>query len=103
MRENYYVNPIQKTATAGEHRKVDIALLSVSGMCYPNCAAHVRNSLLTLNGVINANVDRAIGIAGVAYNPELVTVEMLLSAVASAGNDGRNVYSARFISKEALP
>jgi len=98
MDENCYVEPIQKNATAEERQKIEKALFVVWGMGCPNCAARVRNSLLLLNGVVNAYVDHTAGVAGVIYNPELATVEMLISAVARAGNDGRHEYGARLLS-----
>jgi copper chaperone CopZ len=102
MDENCYVEPIQKTITAEEHRNIEMALLSVWGMGCPNCEARFRNSLLSLNGVVNAYVDHTAGIAGVAFNPEMANVEMLINAVARAGNDGRHEYSARLLSNEVL-
>jgi len=101
--DNCYVEPIHKTITAAERRNIEMALLSVWGMGCPNCAARVRNNLLSLNGVVNAYVDHIAGVAGVAYNPELATVEMLISAVARAGNDGRHEYGARLLSMEVSP
>ena len=98
MDENCYVEPIQKNATAEERQKIEKALFVVWGMDCPNCAARVRNSLLLLNGVVNAYVDHTAGVAGVIYNPELATGEMLISAVARAGNDGRHEYGARLLS-----
>ena len=98
MDENCYVEPIQKNATAEERQKIEKALFVVWGMGCPNCAARVLNSLLLLNGVVNAYVDHTAGVAGVIYNPELATVEMLISAVARAGNDGRHEYGARLLS-----
>ena len=100
MDDNCYVESIQKTITAEELRNVEMALLSVWGMGCPNCEARVRNSLLSLNGVVNAYVDHTSGIARVAFNPEMANIEMLISAVASAGNDGRHEYGARLLSTE---
>lgn len=100
MDENCHVEPIQKTSTPEERLKIEMTLLAVWGMGCPNCAARVRNSLLSLNGVVNAYVDHTAGMAGVTYNPDLATVEMLISAVSRAGNDGRHEYGARLLSKE---
>ena len=102
MDDNCYVEPAQKIVTDEERQKVEMALLTVWGMGCPNCAARVRNSLLSLKGVVNACIDHTVGIAGVVFNPELATVEMLISAVARAGNDGRHEYSARLLSNEVL-
>ncbi len=102
MEENCHVEPIQKTTTVEERLKTNIAFLTVWGMGCPNCAARVRNGLISLNGVINANVDHIAGVARVIYNPDLATVEMLTLAVASAGNDGRHEYGARLLNNEVL-
>lgn len=100
MEDNCHVEPIQKTITAEELQNVEIALLSVWGMGYPNCEARVRNSLLSLNGVVNAYVNHTVGIAGVAFNAEMANLEMLISAVARARNDGRHEYGAQLLSME---
>jgi hypothetical protein len=54
MDDNCHVDPVQKTPTVEERQKVQTILLIVRGMGCPNCAARVRNSLLALNGVIDA-------------------------------------------------
>lgn len=103
MNDTCYVEPIQKIVADEERQKVEMAFLTVWGMGCPNCAARVRNSLLSLNGVVNAFVDHITGMAGVAFNPQLVSVEMLLGAVAHAGNDGRHEYGAQLLSMEISP
>ena len=60
-----------------------------------NCANRVRNSLVSLKGVVDARVDHNIGKAQVAYNPDLTGIDDLVAAVASAGGDGRHEYGAR--------
>jgi len=95
--DNCYVEPAQKIVTDEERQKVEMALLTVWGMGCPNCAARVRNSLLSLYGVIEAYVDHVFGMAQVVFNPELATVEALLLAVARAGNDGRHEYGAQLL------
>ena len=79
MDENCYVGPIQKNATAEETYMVEMALLTVWGMGCPICAARVRNSLLSQNGVVEAYVDHITSIARVAFNPELASVETLFT------------------------
>lgn len=103
MEENCYVAPFQKTITAEERQNIETALLTVWGMGCPSCEARVRNSLLSLTGVVNAHVDRIAGIAGVTFNSNMVTIEKLIFAVSSAGNDGRHKYKARLYSKEVSP
>ena len=103
MEENCHVEPIKKEASADEFENAETILLAVTGMGCINCANRVRNSLLSQNGVVDAYVDHITGMAGVAFNPELTSVEMLLSAVVSAGNDGRHKYGARLLSMEVSP
>jgi copper chaperone CopZ len=100
MDDNCHVEPIQKTITDEERHNAKIALLLVWGMGCPNCAARVRNSLLSQNGVVDAYVDHNASIARVAFNPEVASVDILLSAVARAGNDGRHEYGARLLRME---
>ena len=91
---NCHVEPLQKTATPVELQSVTSALLTVEGMGCPSCAARVRNSLLTLTGVVEAQVllDRAL--VDVTYNPHLADIPALVNAVARAGGDGRHEYRA---------
>ena len=95
MDENCHVEPLQKTATAEEQQTTTSALLAVWGMGCPNCAARVRNSLLSLKGVVDAEVDHTIGMAEVVFNPSLTTVPALIEAVARAGGDRRHRYRAQ--------
>lgn len=94
MDENCHVEPVQKIATVEEKQATVVTLLGVQGMGCPNCAARVRNSMLGLTGVIEADVDHITGTADVEFNPKLVTIAALFDAVARAGNDGRHRYQA---------
>ena len=89
-----HVELIQKIATLEERQATAVILLGVEGMGCPNCAARVRNGLLALNGVTEAEVDHFTGTALVEFNPDLVTIRALCEAVAGAGNDGRHRYRA---------
>jgi copper chaperone CopZ len=95
MDENCHVEPLQKAATDDERSKTSWTLLAVYGMGCPNCANRVRNSLISLNGVVEAYVDHTMGIADVAFNPDRVTIPALIDAVARAGGDGRHEYRAQ--------
>jgi copper chaperone CopZ len=95
--DNCHVDPVEKTL---DHQALDEAMaayLQVAGMGCPNCAMRVRNGLLGLEGVIAADVALEQGLAAAAYDPERVTAEDLIQAVAGAGNDGRHHYFARLI------
>jgi len=94
MNDNCHVDPIHKTVTSEERDTVKRISLTVQGMGCPNCAMRVRNSLVTLEGVINAYVDHNTGTAEVEFNPHMVAIPALVGAVAEAGNDGRHDYSA---------
>ncbi len=54
-------------------------------------------SLLSLEHVIFADVLLEKGLAIAAYDPERVTADDLMMAVASAGKDGRHNYRARVV------
>jgi integral membrane protein (TIGR01906 family) len=95
MKESCHVEPVQKAATPAERQVEQRSVLSVWGMGCPNCAARVRNSLVSVHGVVDAAVDHEAGTAEVLYNPHLVGVSALIAAVSQAGNDGRHRYYAQ--------
>jgi copper chaperone CopZ len=101
MSEHCHVEPIRKVATAEERASTTTAVLLVSGMGCPNCAARVRNSLLSINGAVEADVDHTLGTAKVTFNLNLTTVSALINAVAQAGRDGRHAYRAIHIGSTA--
>jgi copper chaperone CopZ len=89
-----HVEPLHKIVTDEEQQATTLIMLGVQGLGCPNCAARVRNSLLGLKGVTEADVDHLTGTADVEFNPKLVTIAALFEAVARAGNDGRHLYRA---------
>ncbi len=95
--QDCHVEPISKEASAQEMAQTTEALLLVSGMGCPNCAARVRNSLLSLQGVVEAHVDHLNGRAHVTFNPAMVTGDALTEAVRLAGGDGRHEYRAQVV------
>lgn len=97
MDTHCHVEPLEKTATAEERADVQTALLAIQGMGCPNCAARVRNSLLALHGVVEAQIVLEIGMAEVTFNPNLTPLPALVDAVARAGGDGRHHYRARVV------
>lgn len=90
---NCHVEAIDKVATAQEQSNVTETYLLVWGMGCPNCSMRVRNALLQQPGVVAANVDHLSGRAVVQHNPDMASVEVLLGAVAGAGN-GHHEYRA---------
>ncbi len=97
MDENCHVEPISKRPSLEEIQKIEEVLLAVWGMGCPNCTARVRNSLVSLQGVVDARVDHNMGMAQVAYNPTLVSTDDLVAAVVRAGSDGRHEYGAKLL------
>jgi copper chaperone CopZ len=97
-----HVEPFQKIARVDELQDLTTLRLAVWGIGCPNCANRVRNSLLSLIGVVKADVDHTTGSALVKYSPDLVSVPFLLEAVSHAGNDGHHKYVAMLLEEAPL-
>jgi len=82
-----HVVPLSKVVTLAEEKNLAVAGLTVWGMGCKNCAARVRNSLIALDGVVEADVDHTTGFAFVEYNLDLVGTPALIDAVAKAGDN----------------
>jgi copper chaperone CopZ len=95
MDEHCHVEPIDKTASDEEHQDAATTYLVITGMGCRNCAARVHNSLVSVRGVVAAQVDHIWGVAQVQFNPKLTTIPALIQAVARAGGDGRHEYRAQ--------
>ncbi len=94
MADHCHVEPVQKAATTEALAEATSVWLAVFGMGCPNCANRVRNSLLSLDGVLDVSVSHVAGMATVVFNPDATTFQDLLEAVERAGNDGRHEYWA---------
>lgn len=92
-----HVEPVEKAIDETALESAQAAYLSVSGMGCPRCAIRVRNGLLSLEGVLLAEVHLEQGVAAAAFDATKVTPENLVAAVAAAGNDGHHNYQAVFI------
>ncbi len=97
--ENCHVEPLEKPVDQAALANATAVYLAVWGMGCPRCAMRVRNGLLSLEHVLFADVFLEKGLAITAYNPEQVSTDDLMIAVAMAGNDGRHNYRARVIDK----
>jgi len=97
MSDNCYVEPIPKTALDHVIQNADRILLSISGMGCQNCAALVRNSLVSLEGVHDAEVLLNMQMAEIYFDENKVSAVVLIQAVAGAGNDSRHRYQAQVI------
>jgi copper chaperone CopZ len=97
MEKECHVELAQKVATAQERANKMSAILAIWGMGCPHCAMRVQNSLLLINGVVDAYVEHLAGMAWVVFNPDMVTPDMLLDAVAHAGDESRHEYVATLL------
>lgn len=93
--ENCHVELVEKPLDRTALATAIVAYLAIGGMGCPRCAMRVRNGLLSLDGVLLADVFLEDGMATVAYDPEQVFPNDLVRAVAAAGNDGRHSYQAQ--------
>ncbi len=92
-----HVEPVEKPVDHEALQEALVAYLGVGGMGCPRCAMRVRNALLQLDGVILAEVILEQSLALAAYDPERITPDDLMVAVAGAGNDGRHRYWAQLL------
>lgn len=93
MSHNCHVEPTRKSPTLEEDVAASALLtLKIVGMGCPTCAMRVRNGLLTLNGVVAAEVDHQMAKAVLRYNADLVSVIELVDAVAEAGIESNHQY-----------
>lgn len=96
--ENCHVEPVEKPLDRAALATAIVAYLAIGGMGCPRCAMRVRNGLLSLDGVLLADVFLEDGMAAVAYDLEQVFPADLVGAVAAAGSDDRHYYWARVMS-----
>jgi copper chaperone CopZ len=87
-----HVEPVTKVATPEELVEVQRLRLNILGMGCENCALRVKNSLLSLLGVVTAEVDHLNASATVSYNPGMVDLMDLAEAVTNADASGRHDY-----------
>jgi len=97
MNANCHVEPIQKVTTTDELQSLTTVGLAIWGMGCVNCATRVRNALLALTGVVEADVDHATGFASVEYSQNLASLPALLQAVAQAGDGEHHKYIAMLL------
>lgn len=95
--ENCHVEPLRKPLDREALASARVAFLTVAGMGCPNCGTRVHNALLRRDGVLYVDVSLARGMAAVAFRPEQMTTENLITAVASAGDETDHHYLARLL------
>ncbi len=97
-----HLETIQKPVTTEQMDAAASIFLLVWGMGCPNCALRVRDSLLQIDGVLDARVTLERGLAQV-FDPATVQPDRLPAAVAAAGDDGRHRYLAQVLAWEGDP
>ena len=90
-----HVTPVSKHVDASALRDATTVRLSIDGIGCERCALRVRNALLTLDAVLQADVDTDTSAAVVAIDPRGTDTATLLAAIAAAGDGGRHRYRAR--------
>ncbi len=63
----------------------------------PDCATRIRNSLIRLDGVLEAYVYQNLQLAEVVFDPGSASPIDFVHAVSSAGDDDQHAYQARVI------
>ncbi|MCH7875212.1 MAG: heavy-metal-associated domain-containing protein [Gemmatimonadetes bacterium] len=91
------VKEIEPTMRCPE-RATAAARVFIEGLGCPNCAMRVQNALVQLDGVATAFVGLFPPIGTVRYDPARVSVDDLLSAIASAGDGANHSYRGQLLS-----
>jgi copper chaperone CopZ len=89
----------QKSADSGEQEatavpafgQVATVSFEVSGMTCTACAAGIKASLTSLDGVLDADVSYESGKAEVKYDPEKVTVDTIVETIKKIGYTARRM------------
>jgi len=97
MTDNCHVNPVVKQVAPEAFEKAEMIFLTVSGMGCPNCSLRVQNSLVSLEGVLEARVDHNRSLAQVIFDPASVGTGQLVQAVADAAAGTRHLYQAQVL------
>jgi copper chaperone CopZ len=92
------LDPLDKNFPPEERQVLSFAQFHVSGMGCAGCESLIRNSLLALSGVVNAEADHFRGWTEVVYNPQLADHQGLIRAINLAGGDNPPKYQAHLVS-----
>lgn len=92
-----HVDVIEKPIDETALRASASAILRVTGMGCTNCANRVRNSLVRVPGVLDAQVTVEDGLARVHFDSEHTEIHRLLDAVADAGVGCHHDYHATLV------
>lgn len=97
MHDGCHVDPIRKDVDPAALRESSAGVLAVWGMGCPTCVLRVRNALLSLPGVLRADIDLHEGLARVRFDAARVGTGDMVEAVARAGREVQHRYRARVI------
>lgn len=97
MEGNCQVEPVEKPVSLGDYEEAMIVMLAVDGMGCPGCATLIRNSLISLDGVLEAHVYSDFQLAEVVFKPESINPADFVRAISDTGDDRQHVYQARVI------
>jgi copper chaperone CopZ len=91
------VEPVEKAICEDELAQAHMARLLVLGLVCPNCAVHVRNALLRLDGVLSVDVDWHSGLAFVDFVPSRTNPHLLIRAVSQMSAGTQHNFQAAVI------
>lgn len=91
---NCHVDPIEAEASPEALRTAEQMYLAVAGMGCPNCAHRVRNAILAVPGVVDAEVDAKGAVAQVWYNSSETDVGQVVRGVTLASEGTHHDYMA---------
>ncbi len=94
---NCHVEPVEKSVSPEALQAANRVFLLVRGMGCPNCAVRVRNSLLSLDGVLAVHISLERGLARILYDSSQVQPDSFPDAVAAAGDGRHHKYTAQIL------
>jgi P-type Cu+ transporter len=78
-------SPLKPALSASAGEALPTLDISIGGMTCPHCPAAIEKALRKLEGVHQANVNLATGMAHIAFEPARIAIPSLLNAIRSAG------------------
>ena len=85
MSDPRYEEPIDEPGAPDEGQETRLVCLAIYGLRGPTCAALVRNSLLKVSSVVDAEVQQLLGLEEVIVNTTAIDTGALVQAIAQAG------------------
>lgn len=92
-----YVKPVEKLVSPVDYEEARMVMLAVDGMGCTNCATRIHNSLMSVDGVLEAHVYYNLQLAEVIFDPGNTSPADFVQAISHAGNNGQHNYQARVI------